>query len=261
VLLVLAGVAQMYLLACVLGRVGYRFLLYPAPRTDDAPLPPGARVRELRAADGVRVHAIELPNPVSARTVVYFHGNGEVAGDDLWMAKSLVAQGFAVTLAEYRGYGRSSASSPSEAGLYADASAVLDDLAELGVGSDRIVLWGASLGTGVAVEMALRGRGAALVLVSPYTSIVDMARRMTPFLPVSLLVGDKFDTESKAARLALPTVIVHGTDDEIVPFAMGERVARAVRGSRFERIEGGHHMDCFIVGRGLLGRVVRAIAP
>jgi pimeloyl-ACP methyl ester carboxylesterase len=243
----------------LLGRLGYRSLLYPAPQVDDAALPPGARVLALRAADGVPVHAVEFANPSAPRTVVYFHGNGEVVGDNIGMAQSLVAQGFAVTLVEYRGYGRSRGPSPNETGLYADASAVLDDLAARGVGADRVVLWGASLGTGVAVEMARRGRGAALVLVAPYTSIPDMAAGIVPFLPVRWIIGDRFDNAGKAPLLRLPAVVVHGTHDEVIPFAMGERVAAALPGSRFERVEGGHHMDCFLVDPALVGRVAAVV--
>jgi pimeloyl-ACP methyl ester carboxylesterase len=258
--LLVAGVVGLYALACAAGRLGYRTLLYPAPQRDDVAAPAGGSVRELRAADGVPVRAVDVPNPGAARTVVYFHGNGEVVGDDLWMAQRLHAAGFGVSLVEYRGYGRShDAGSPTEEGLYADATAVLDDLAARGVGADKVILWGISLGSGVAVEMAKRGRGAALVLVAPYTSIPDMAARVTPWLPVRWLVGDKFDSVAKGPALALPTVVVHGTDDEVIPFAMGERMAQVIPGARFEPIPTAHHMDCFLVDEGLLGRVTARV--
>jgi hypothetical protein len=253
----LACALGLYAFACLAGHLGYRRLLYPAPQVDDAPLPPGAHMLSLRAADGVAVHTMELGNPAQQRTVVYFHGNGEVIGNDFWIAEDVAAHGFAVSLVEYRGYGRSKGPAPTEAGIYADASAVLDDLAARGVGRDRVVLWGASLGTGVAIEMARRGRGAALVLLTPYTSIVDMAARMTPFLPVSALVGDRFDNLAKAPLLDVPTFVAHGTADEVVPFAMGERVAGAIHGARFERIAEAHHGDCFLVDRKLMARVVK----
>jgi hypothetical protein len=251
------GLAGLYILLCALGHLGYRRVLYPAPQREE-PVPSGARLLELRAADGVPVHALEFANASATQTVVYFHGNGEIADDNVWMAHALVAKGFAVTLVEFRGYGRSRGVSPSEEGLYADATAVLDDLASRGV--HRVVLWGTSLGSGVAAEMAHRGRGEALVLVTPYTSIPDMAARFVPFLPVHLLVGDKFNTLAKAPELHLPTVVVHGTDDELIPFAMGERLSKAIAGARFEPVEGGHHMDTFLVDRGLLARVVAVIA-
>lgn len=254
------GCGVLYAGACLLASAVYPKVLYPA-RPDDPVQPPrGARVVQLQAADGVTVHAMEFPNASAVQHVVYFHGNGEVIGDDVWMAKSIMAKGFAVTLAEYRGYGRSAGAPPTEDGLYADATAVLDDLASRGVGPEHVILWGSSLGTGVAVEMARRGRGSALVLVSPYTSVVDMGAHFVPFLPVSLLMRDRFDTLAKAPSLSLPAVVVHGSDDELIPFSMGERVASAIRGARLERVEGGHHMDCFLMDNDLLNRVRDVVA-
>src|SRR2546426_11898784 len=87
-------IAAAYALLCVVGHFGYRTFLYPAPQVDAVAPPSGARIVELRAADGVRVHAMEFANADAARTVVYFHGNGEVIGNDVWMAQRLVAQGF-----------------------------------------------------------------------------------------------------------------------------------------------------------------------
>src|SRR5258706_537681 len=113
-----------YVLPCVLGHFPYRPLLYPAPVAAPVAPPEGARILTLRSADGVAVHAMELPNAAASRTVVYFHGNGEAIGDDVWMAQRIMAQGFAVTLVEFRGYGRSHGPTPTEEGLYADASAV-----------------------------------------------------------------------------------------------------------------------------------------
>src|SRR6185295_12777491 len=120
-------------------------------------------------------------------------------------AREMKKRGFAVVLVEYRGYGRSRGTSPDERGLYDDAAAVLDVLAARGIGPDRIVLWGQSLGTGVAAEMARRGRGSRLVLVAPFTSTVAMAKRIVPFLPASMVMGDRYDTLSKAPDIAAPT--------------------------------------------------------
>jgi pimeloyl-ACP methyl ester carboxylesterase len=151
-----------------------------------------------------------------------------------------------VVLAEYRGYGLARTSgSPDEAGLYDDATAVLDELAHRGIGPGRVALLGISLGTGVAVEMALRGRGSALILLSPYTSITAMARHVLPFVPVSLCCPDRFDTIAKAPRLRVPTLVVHGDADEVVPFAMGQEVAAAIPSATLRVVPGGHHNDLF----------------
>jgi pimeloyl-ACP methyl ester carboxylesterase len=187
---------------CVLGRLGYRALLYPAPRQDLTPDPPSAEKLSVVAADGTRVHALLIASgPV---TIVFFHGNGEVIGDDLWLAEQMSARGFSTVLVEYRGYGRS-AGSPSEAGLYADAEAVFAELARRGTGPQNVVLWGQSLGTGVAAEMARRGHGAKLVLISPYTSIPDVGAAVMPWLPVRLLVADRFSSSMAPPTRSSPS--------------------------------------------------------
>jgi uncharacterized protein len=225
----------------------YRRLLFPGAGRADIPPPADASVLEAVASDGVQVHALLLGSPEAERTVVYFHGNGEVAGDNVWLARELVHRGMHVVLAEYRGYGASSASPGlSEEGLYADADAVLDSLARRGIGKERVVLWGMSLGTGVAAEMAARGRGSALVLVAPYTSILDMATHFVPILPARWLMSDRFETLSKAPRIRVPTLVFHGTKDEVVPYAMGKRVSEAVAGAKLVSVEGGHHTDLFL---------------
>jgi pimeloyl-ACP methyl ester carboxylesterase len=91
--------------------------------------------------------------------------------------------------------------------------------------------------------MAKRGYGSKIVLISPYTSIPDMARRMLRFLPVNFLVRDRFDSAAKVASLSIPALVAHGTDDEVIPFAMGERIAELYPGARFERLRGAHHND------------------
>jgi pimeloyl-ACP methyl ester carboxylesterase len=139
------------------------------------------------------------------------------------LGREFVRRGLGVVLCEYRGYGLSSGTDFDEQGFYRDAEAVLDHLAQQGIGPDRVVLFGESLGTGVAAEMAARGRGAALVLVTPYTSIPDMGEHVTarlPTLPVRLLMRERFATLDKAPPITVPALVLHGTDDEVVPYAM-----------------------------------------
>jgi pimeloyl-ACP methyl ester carboxylesterase len=204
---------------------------------------PGFIEHRFVAHDGVVVRALELRGASGGRTVVHFHNNRELAENSASIAHELAARGLGVLLVEYRGYGATTRASPSEEGLYADAEAALDLLAARGVGPDRIVLWGTSLGTGVAAEMARRGRGGRLVLVTPYTSIPDLVTNVAPFLPAGLLVADHFDTLAKALSIRVPTIVIHGDADEIVPYRMGERVAAAIPGARLLRIAGGHHGD------------------
>ena len=123
-------------------------MLYPAPRRKVGAVPRGAALIEHRAADGAPVQVLWLAPPAGARTVVYFHGNGETIGDMVDVtARPLAERGLGVALVEYRGYGGSPAADPTEAGLYADAEGVLGALAARGVGPDEVVLWGRSLGS------------------------------------------------------------------------------------------------------------------
>ena len=236
--------------------VARRFLFPTQDVRRVAPLA-GFVEHRLVARDGIVVRALELRAASGALVVVHFHNNREVAEHTAGVARELATRGLGVLLVEYRGYGASTEASPSEEGLYADAEAALDLLAARGVAPERIVLWGTSLGSGVAAEMARRGRGGRLVLVTPYTSIPDLVTDVVPFLPASLLVADHFDTLAKAPSIAVPTIVVHGDADEVVPFRMGERVAAAIPGARLLRIAGGHHGDLLQRAR---ARIVDAIA-
>jgi fermentation-respiration switch protein FrsA (DUF1100 family) len=235
-----------------------RRLVFPVEDVRRTSVPADVTVHRLVARDGVPVRVLELAAPPSARTIVHFHNNRETAESRVELARSLHTLGFGVLLVEYRGYGDSRRGTPSESGLYLDAEAALDMLAERGVGPDRVMLWGTSLGTGVAAEMARRGRGSRLVLVSPYTSIPDLVTDILPFLPARALIPDRFDTLEKSATIRMPTLIIHGDADPIVPFAMGERLARQIRGALLVRVGGGHHGDLFVRdGQRLLSEIAR----
>jgi hypothetical protein len=191
---------------------------------------------------------------------VHFHNNRETAGDGVPLARELGRRGFGVVLAEFRGYGVSSAEAPTEEGLYLDAEAILDALQLRGIPAGRVVLWGQSLGTGVAAEMAARGRGRALVLVTPYTSIPDLVTDVVPLVPASLLLPDAFDTLEKARAIAVPTLVIHGDRDEVVPFWMGERLAATIARASLLRIAGGRHGDLFLRERDRLLDAVATLA-
>lgn len=226
-----------------------RAFLFPATDVPAGRAPDGFVSRSLIARDGVPVHVLELMAPPGARTVVHFHNNRETAEAGADVARALHDRGVGVLLVEYRGYGASRGAAPSEEGLYLDAESALEMLAHRGVGPDRIVLWGTSLGTGVAAEMARRGRGSRLVLVTPYTSIPALVTSVVPGLPARILVLDHFDTIAKSGDIHVPTLVIHGDADEIVPFWMGEHLTRAIPDARLVRIVGGHHGDLFLRDR------------
>lgn len=242
----LALAVAVYGVLVVAARFLHRRVLYQPPDGDvKAALPEGAALLTTKAADGVDVHALEFVAPKAKRTLVHFHGNAETADDNASLAREFVKKGFSIVLVEYRGYGRSRGTSPTEEGLYADASAVLDLLKTRGASTNDIVLWGQSLGTGVAVEMARQNRGSRLVLVAPLTSTVDLANRVAPFFPLSFVMADKFDTISKAPSIAFPTLVVHGDIDDVIPFEEGERVSQALPKATLLKVPEGRHDNLY----------------
>lgn len=235
-----------YALIVLGARLLHRRVLYQPP-SDEAPakLPEGATLLTARAADGVTVNALEFDVPKASRTIVHFHGNAETVDANAFVAREMKKHGFSTVLVEYRGYGRSRGTSPNEEGLYLDAAAVLDALASRGVGPERVVLWGQSLGTGVAAEMASRGRGSRLVLVAPFTSTVDMASRVVPFFPASMVMVDRYDTLAKAPGITQPTLVVHGDIDDVIPFEQGERVSKALPHATLLKVPEGRHDNLY----------------
>ncbi len=210
---------------------------FPEPRPQD-----GWSVARYETADGVRLAGAFFPAPSpDAPVLLYFHGNAEAAAHNLPLANDLRARGLGVFLVEYRGYG-GLAGSPSEEGLYADGEAALAELGRRGIPPERVVLVGRSLGSGVAVELATRHRVAAVVLVSAYTSLVDMGRIVAgPLAP--LVVRDRFDSLAKIGHLEAPLVLLHGALDDVVPVAMGRRLAAARPGARWVEVPGTSHNE------------------
>lgn len=226
--LALLGVLGFLVLANALAFALQERLIFPAPWSATPPEVRGAALLRLPSPRG-EVVALHLPAAEGAATAVFFHGNGEEVADfDEWV-RALGRHGLGVLAVEYPGYGLSRGSGPpGEAQLYEAAEIALGHLRErLGVPVERTVLVGHSLGTGVATEMALRGRGARLVLLSPFTTLADAAGRFFPYLPVRLLLRHRFESAAKAPRIGVPVLIAHGARDGIIPVEMGERLSRA----------------------------------
>jgi uncharacterized protein len=225
---------------------GQRALLFPAPRIAREPAAsPGALRHRVRLAGGAELPALSWPAPAGSPTLVYYHGNGEQLADLVAFGEAFHEAGLGFFTAEYPGYALARASGPpTEARLYEGAEAALDFLqSDLGVPVEHTVLIGHSLGSGVATEMAARGRCGRLVLLSPFTSIGDMAARLFFWLPARHLVRDPFDNLGKAPRVSMPVLVVHGARDALIPAEMGERLGAAFDRGRVEIIAGAGHND------------------
>jgi pimeloyl-ACP methyl ester carboxylesterase len=195
------------------------------------------QVRTIAERDGTRVTIWEVPpRHAGGARVVFFYGNAGTLSDFARIGEALHDEGYGIVLASYRGY-PGNTGSPSEDGIMADARAILATL-----GPGPVVLWGQSLGTGVAARMAAEGRGAALILQSPYTAVADVAARRFPIFPVHWLMRDRFDTAALVPKIEVPVLIMSGTDDRTVPFDMGQTLAHLLgRRATFVPFAGGGH--------------------
>ena len=216
-------------------------IFFPDAEVPDPP--PGVAERVFTTPDGVRIHAWWAEVPQARATLVWSHGNGgNIAGRSA-VLRGLAARGVSVLAYDYRGYGRSEGR-PSEEGVQLDVLAAYDHLRASGVGAPRIVAFGESLGSAVSVYLATKRPCAALVLVSPFTCLRDVAR--VHYGPLAALAGNRFDSLTLIPKIRRPLLVAHGDQDEIVPFELGVRLFEAAsEPKRFLRVQGAHHNDVF----------------
>ena len=214
------------------------------PGPVDAVLP-GARDVDLRTSDGLELAAWYLPGSApDAVTVLVANGNGGHRGLRAPLARALSDAGLAVLLFDYRGYG-GNPGSPSEEGLARDVRAARAHLVdEVGVRPDRLLYFGESLGAAVVTELATEHPPAGLILRSPFIDLAAVAAVHYPFLPVRVLLRDRFPVAEQLARIDVPTTVVYGTADSIVPPEQSRAVAdAAARLHRLVEVPGADHND------------------
>jgi len=219
----------------------------PPPTTTPAILGLEHRDLQLVTADDVRIHAWFLAASEPRGALVFCHGNAGNIENRLHAASAFLDMGLSVLLFDYRGYG-ASGGSPSEDGTYLDAEAAYDALLEeSGLTTDRIIIYGESLGAGVAIELAQRREVAAVVTESAFTSLPDLGSELYAWLPVRLLSRFRYDNLGKVDSLNAPLLVIHSPDDEIVPYAHGERLfAAAAEPRQFLATKGGHNDGGFL---------------
>jgi len=199
------------------------------------------------ASDGVRLNGWFIPAEEPRGTVMICHGNAGNIGHRLDKIRIFNDLGLNIFIFDYRGYGRS-AGSPSEKGTYLDAAAAYDYvISRDDVDKEKLVLYGKSLGGAIAVDLAAKAEARALISNSAFTSTVDMARGIYPFLPVRHFVSMKYDTISKIGQIEMPKLIIHSSQDEIVPFSHGEKLFEASSEPReFYSMRGGHNDAVYV---------------
>ncbi len=243
------------------------FLTYhPRPYAPGARWKLPANVEEvwISVQNGQRIHGWFVPSRQTARrgTLLYCHGNGGDLTDVAWVAEEFARRGFDAMVFDYRGYGRSDGKITNEWALYADAEAAFDYLVrERGAMPQRAVIYGQSLGSTAAIDLASRRECAALIVESGLSSASDMGAAALPWLPrwFHVLAKNRFDSARKIAQVKCPIFISHGTADPVIPVEQGKRLyAAAPEPKRLIVIDGGDH-NLVGSGNGYLDSVDRFI--
>jgi fermentation-respiration switch protein FrsA (DUF1100 family) len=231
---------------------------------DTGPVPaaakvlPGARDVVLTTADGLDLGGWFLPADDDAPAVLVANGNAGHRGYRAPLAEALHEAGLSVLLFDYRGYG-GNPGSPSEKGLALDVRAARDFLIEdAAVPQERLLYFGESLGAAVVTELATEHPPAGLVLRSPFVDLASVAAVHYPFLPVRALLRDRFPLAEQLARIDIPTTVVYGREDAIVPPGQSRAVAEAAgRLHRLVAVDGAGHNDAVLLDGGdVVGAVV-----
>jgi fermentation-respiration switch protein FrsA (DUF1100 family) len=222
-----------------------RKLMYLPDHTRWAPATAGLGQAEevtLETPDGERLLVWHVAPQGDQPVVIYFQGNGGGLNLRVGRFRQMVADGLGLIAVNYRGYGGSSGS-PSETGLLLDARTV-HAFAVSRYPPERLVLWGESLGTGVAVALAAERPVARILLESPYTATVDVAAAVYPFVPVRMLMKDQFRSAEWIGKVTVPVLVLHGERDQTVPIVHAERLYGMIRtAKRFVRLAQADHND------------------
>jgi uncharacterized protein len=205
----------------------------------------GVDVVALGTADGETIILWYARAKAGCPTILFFHGNAGELTDRAPRFSFYRAQGYGVAFLSYRGFGGSTGNI-SESGLMTDALTGYDWLLGQGIAADRIVVVGESLGTGVAVQLAAQRQVGAVILEAPYTAAVDVAAGLYGWLPVRWLMKDQFRSKDHIAAVTAPLLILHGTKDRVIPFAMGQDLfAAANEPKQFIALQGAGHEALF----------------
>lgn len=228
-----------------------RFIFYPEKMLAGTPADLGLAYEEtiFSATDGVRLHGWFVPGE-GPFTLLWCHGNaGNISHrlDNIRLLHDLV--GVSIFIFDYREYGRSTGK-VSEEGTYRDAEGALAYLrSRSDLDPTRIVYFGRSLGSAVAVDLAVKENPSGLILESPFLSVREMAKVLFPFLPLGPFLRTRYDSLAKIAQVSCPLLILHGDQDELIPYSQGKRLyAAASEPKEFYTIRGAGHNDTYVVG-------------
>jgi len=251
VVMLISSLVLVYAAVCAGAYFGNRLLMYFPDPTRIAPVEVGlngVNEIELAVANNVVLIAWHAPAKDDKPTILYFHGNAANAASRAAKIETIRENGFGVFYLNNRGYG-GSGGRPTEEDNVADAIAAYDHLIRFGMPASKIVAYGESLGSGQAVRLAAAKPVAAVVLEAPLTSTVDVARSTYFWLPLGLLITDKYNNERNICLVQAPVLVLHGAQDAVIPTEMGQQVYRAANEpKRIELFPRGTHENLFDEG-------------
>ena len=222
-------------------------IFYPMKEIPSTPEAAGLLYEDVyfKTSDNKLLNGWFIPNENAKLTLLFCHGNAGSISHRLEKILIFHNQGLNVFIFDYRGYGKSQGS-PSERGLYKDSFAALSYLTDKrGISKDDIILYGESLGGAVAIDLASKVKLRALITEETFTSIKDLATIAYPFMP-KFIFSSKFNAIDKIKEVESPKLIIHSTDDEIVPFYLGEKLFNAAKSPKeFLKIRGSHNTAFF----------------
>jgi len=205
--------------------------------------------KHFESGDGTKLHGWFFPRESAQKHIIFLHGNAGNISYRLDLIERLMNQiDCDLFIFDYRGYGKSKGS-PDEKGVYADAEAAYRfAMNNLGFDPAKTIIYGRSLGGAIAVDLATKVASAGLLLESTFSNAEDMAKSMYGIIPVGYLTGLRFDSLSKIKKVNIPKLFIHGTDDHVVPYALGQKLYNAAPAwKRFLEIEGGSHNDTYLI--------------
>ena len=219
-----AVIISVYVLFIVALFVMQRTLIYFPDKSRPEPVQ-GAEIVKVTAQDKQELESwYFVPKDKTKPVILFFHGNAGHYGHRLYKVRDYIAAGYGVLLAEYRGYGGNSGDI-SEQGFYNDGRAYISWLlSDKGVASEQIVIYGESIGSGTAVQMASEYDVAGLVLEVPFSSLLEIASQQYPFIPVKYLLKDHFMNIEKIKQIKAPLLVMHGQKDRVIPFSSAKKL-------------------------------------
>jgi len=262
------GIAGIYAMLVVLLYVAQRSMMYHPDQSVPEPADWGAPRMEavrLTTDDGLKVFAWWRPPADGTKPImVYFHGNAGHLGDRVEKTAPYLDAGYGLLLVTWR-YNAGTGGKPSEEALLLDGKAAVEFvLAETGSDPDRLVLYGESLGSGVAVQIAARRPVGAVVLEAPYSSVAEVAQGHYWYVPARWLVLDRFDSMRWIGRINAPLLVLHGDNDRVIPMRYGRKLFDAASEPKeFFHFPGGAHDDLYTQGlmEGVMDFVHRRVYP